>query len=50
MLEISEAQFDLAYLCEPILRLLPQWFGSEEAIIHYVREIDRLPTFIARPG
>lgn len=33
--------------CEPVLRSLPAWFGIEEAIIHYVSEIDRLPTFLA---
>jgi GNAT superfamily N-acetyltransferase len=33
--------------CEPILRALPQWFGIEEAIVHYVQEIEYLPTFLA---
>ncbi len=33
--------------CEPILRALPAWFGIEEAIVHYVNEIDQLPTFLA---
>jgi len=33
--------------CEPILRALPDWFGIEEAIVQYVGEIDRLPTFLA---
>jgi len=33
--------------CEPILRALPEWFGIEQAIVHYVGEIDRLPTFRA---
>ena len=36
-----------APLCEPILRSLPDWFGIEEAIVHYSAEIDRLPTFLA---
>lgn len=48
MIEISEAQFGQASVCEPILRLLPEWFGIEEAILHYVHEIDTLPTFLAR--
>jgi ribosomal protein S18 acetylase RimI-like enzyme len=34
-------------LCEPILRSLPQWFGIEAAIQHYLAEIDSLPTFLA---
>ncbi len=33
--------------CEPILRSLPEWFGIEEAIVHYLQEIENLPTFIA---
>lgn len=36
-----------AVVCEPILRLLPAWFGIEEAIVHYVAEIDQLPPFLA---
>ena len=47
MIEISETKFGQAYLCEPILRLLPEWFGIEEAIVHYIYEIDHLPTFLA---
>jgi GNAT superfamily N-acetyltransferase len=36
-----------AAACEPILRALPDWFGIEDAIVHYAGEIDRLPTFRA---
>jgi GNAT superfamily N-acetyltransferase len=32
--------------CEPVLRSLPEWFGIEEAVVHYVAEIDGLPTFL----
>ncbi|HEY5271354.1 MAG TPA: GNAT family N-acetyltransferase [Anaerolineales bacterium] len=35
-------------VCIPILRLLPDWFGMEEAILDYEREIEHLPTFLAR--
>ncbi len=35
-------------LCTPILRALPDWFGIEAAILEYEREIDRLPTFLAK--
>ena len=38
----------LAAQCEPILRGLPDWFGIESALRDYVRDIDGLPTFIAR--
>jgi ribosomal protein S18 acetylase RimI-like enzyme len=37
-------------ICEPILRALPQWFGIEESLVQYVRDIEALPTFIARIG
>ena len=32
-------------LCHGILRSLPEWFGIEEAIEHYVDEVASLPTF-----
>jgi N-acetylglutamate synthase-like GNAT family acetyltransferase len=35
-------------VCVPILRLLPEWFGIEAAILNYEREIESLPTFLAR--
>ena len=35
-------------VCVPILRMLPDWFGIEAAILEYEREIDRLPTFLAK--
>ena len=37
-------------VCVPILRLLPDWFGIEAAILNYGREIETLPTFLARSG
>ena len=36
-----------ADLCEPILRMLPEWFGQEETNLQYLDAIDRLPTFLA---
>lgn len=41
---------DQACVCEPILRALPDWFGMEAGIVQYVKDIDHLPTFIARLG
>jgi N-acetylglutamate synthase-like GNAT family acetyltransferase len=35
-------------VCVPILRMLPDWFGIEAAILEYEREIERLPTFLAK--
>lgn len=37
-----------AALCEPVLRALPAWFGIEEANAQYLRDIEELPTFLAR--
>jgi ribosomal protein S18 acetylase RimI-like enzyme len=39
--------FGQSAVCEPILRALPDWFGIEEAIVHYVSESEQLPTFLA---
>jgi ribosomal protein S18 acetylase RimI-like enzyme len=36
-----------ADLCEPVLQSLPEWFGIEDANLHYLDAIDRLPTFLA---
>jgi len=35
-------------VCETILRALPEWFGIEEATAQYIRDVDELPTFVAR--
>jgi len=37
-------------VCVSILRALPDWFGIEQAIQDYQREIEALPTFLARSG
>lgn len=37
-------------LCAPILEALPEWFGIPEANAQYVRDIELLPTFLAREG
>ncbi len=39
-----------ADLCEPVLRSLPEWFGNEDANLHYLDAIDQLPTFLAGNG
>ena len=36
-----------AAVCEPILRSLPDWFGLEEALVQYVKDIEVMPTFTA---
>ena len=45
---ITGPHFDTAHVCMPILRSLPDWFGIEEALIHYSTEIDLLPTWTAQ--
>ena len=34
--------------CDRILRSLPQWFGIESAIVDYVLDAERLPTFVLK--
>lgn len=34
--------------CESILRALPEWFGIESALLQYVQDIRRYPTWLAR--
>jgi ribosomal protein S18 acetylase RimI-like enzyme len=40
----------MARVCVPILRALPEWFGIEESILQYEKDIDELPTFVAAAG
>jgi len=35
-------------LCSPILDSLPRWFGMPEANAQYIRDVEVLPTFLAR--
>jgi|WetSurMetagenome_2_1015567.scaffolds.fasta_scaffold207028_2 GNAT superfamily N-acetyltransferase len=39
--------FGQSAVCESILRALPDYFGIEEAIVHYAEDIHVLPTFLA---
>ena len=32
-------------LCKSVLEALPEWFGIEEAVERYIREVAELPTF-----
>ncbi len=36
--------------CEPVLRSLPEWFGIEEALVQYLDDLEKLPTFLATAG
>jgi ribosomal protein S18 acetylase RimI-like enzyme len=46
-LKIEGPRSGQSSLCIPILRLLPGWFGIEEAILDYERKIEQLPTWLA---
>lgn len=50
MLTIEGPLLEKGEICEKILRSLPDWFGIEEAVVHYGQEINRLPTFLAYKG
>ncbi|HLD73655.1 MAG TPA: GNAT family N-acetyltransferase [Bdellovibrionota bacterium] len=34
-------------VCNKLLRSLPEWFGIEEAIQNYVRDVENMQTFVA---
>ena len=44
-MEIVEIQSNKGFICDTILRLLPQWFGIEEHIEGYVSNVTNLPMF-----
>ncbi|MBN1922528.1 MAG: GNAT family N-acetyltransferase, partial [Anaerolineae bacterium] len=44
---ITEPLLGQSAVCESVLRALPDWFGIEGAVQHYVREIEALPTLLA---
>lgn len=45
---ITDPLFQMGNECEAVLRALPDWFGIEEAIVDYAREINVLPTFLIK--
>jgi ribosomal protein S18 acetylase RimI-like enzyme len=47
---ISGPSLNQSPACAPILRALPEWFGIEEATLHYIHEIDSQDTFLAIDG
>ena len=46
-IEVLEVTKQRSKVCEEILRDLPEWFGIEEATQHYIKEVQKLPTFVA---
>jgi GNAT superfamily N-acetyltransferase len=46
--QITGPHFGQSAVVNEILRALPDWFGIEESIVNYVKEVDALPAFLAR--
>ena len=46
-LTIRRVRRDEAAVCEEILRSLPEWFGIEEAIVQYRRDIVAMDSYVA---
>ena len=49
MIEIKEihASSEKAVACNNILRALPTWFGIEESIVDYVKQVQQMPFYAA---
>ena len=47
-MEITEIHNNKSEICERILRALPDWFGIEQAIIDYTRDVADMPMFCAQ--
>ncbi|MGC9367330.1 MAG: GNAT family N-acetyltransferase [bacterium] len=45
VVEMEKSSKIKAQICEQILRSLPQWFGIEKAILHYIEDVKTLPFF-----
>ena len=45
--ELHKAKLHEKDQCESILRSMPQWFGIEESIVSYVKDIRKMLTIIA---
>ena len=46
-IHIRGPQLERSADCEPILNALPAWFGIPSAVTEYLKDIHRLPTFLA---
>jgi GNAT superfamily N-acetyltransferase len=49
-MQIVGPQLEARAQCEQVLRSLPKWFGIEHALVMYVDDTARLPTFAAMEG
>ncbi len=46
-IKLHDPSFQKSKTCESILRALPQWFGIEKALLHYLKEIENNPILFA---
>ncbi len=46
--EITGPKFRQSQVCEPIIKALPEWFGITASVNQYLKDIDVMPTFLAR--
>jgi N-acetylglutamate synthase-like GNAT family acetyltransferase len=46
--EIDKPAAGKSDVCEPILRSLPDWFGMERSIVKYLKDMETMPTLIAK--
>lgn len=44
--QVAEIKEGKSELCNRVLRSLPDWFGVEEAIVNYVRDVESMPMFV----
>jgi ribosomal protein S18 acetylase RimI-like enzyme len=46
--DIEEPALGRTDVCEPILRSLPDWFGIERSIVQYLKDMETMPTLVAK--
>ena len=47
IVRIRQMRPEEAGLCEAILRALPDWFGLEQSIVQYRRDLEKMDTYVA---
>ena len=45
---IQSPSINCGQLCENILRELPDWFSIEVSLVQYVKDVDIMPTMLAK--
>ena len=47
-IEIEEHRPGKSDICEPIIRALPEWFGIEETLVKYLKDLESMPVVMAK--